>query len=102
MEDYRVTTDEPAPSKAELLEALHAGRDEVVALVRGLPPERLEHGRHENGWNGRQILAHIASIEWSYPRLIEVAKAAKGLGPDREFRAGLDIVMAGLAAQRPK
>ena len=32
-----------------------------------------------------------------YPRLIEIAKAAKGLGPDREFRAGLDIVMAGLA-----
>ena len=35
-----------------------------------------------------------------YPRLIEIAKAAKGLGPDREFRAGLDIVMAGLAARR--
>jgi AcrR family transcriptional regulator len=33
-----------------------------------------------------------------YPRLIEIAKAARGLGPDREFRAGLDIVMAGLAA----
>ena len=35
-----------------------------------------------------------------YPRLIEIAKAARGLGPDREFRAGLDIVMAGLAAGR--
>ena len=35
-----------------------------------------------------------------YPRLIEIAKAAKGLGPDREFRAGLDIVMTGLAARR--
>ncbi len=33
-----------------------------------------------------------------YPRLIEIAKAARGLGPDREFRAGLDIVMAGLTA----
>ena len=74
MEDYRVTTDEPAPSKAELLQALRASRDEVVALVLGLPPERLEEGRYENGWNGRQILAHIASIEWSYPRLIEVAR----------------------------
>jgi len=74
MEDDRVTTNEPAPSKAELLQALRASRDEVVALVRGLPPERLEEGRYENGWNGRQILAHIASIEWSYPRLIEVAR----------------------------
>ena len=35
-----------------------------------------------------------------YPRLIEIAKAARGLGPDREFRAGLDIVMAGLLAGR--
>jgi AcrR family transcriptional regulator len=35
-----------------------------------------------------------------YPRLIEIARAARGLGPDREFRAGLDIVMAGLSAGR--
>ena len=35
----------------------------------------------------------------SYPRLIEIAKAATRLGPDRELRAGLDIVMAGLAAR---
>lgn len=33
-----------------------------------------------------------------FPRLIEIARAATRLGPDREFRAGLDIVMAGLAA----
>lgn len=34
-----------------------------------------------------------------FPRLIEIAKAATRIGPDREFRAGLDIVMAGLAAR---
>ena len=34
-----------------------------------------------------------------YPRLIEIAKAATRLGADREFRAGLDIVMAGLEAR---
>lgn len=33
-----------------------------------------------------------------YPRLIEIARAAARLGPEREFRAGLDIVMAGLSA----
>jgi AcrR family transcriptional regulator len=32
-----------------------------------------------------------------FPRLIEIAAAAAKLGADREFRAGLDIVMAGLA-----
>jgi AcrR family transcriptional regulator len=34
-----------------------------------------------------------------FPRLIEIAKAATRLGPDREFRAGLDIVMAGLSTR---
>lgn len=32
-----------------------------------------------------------------FPHLIEIAGAAAKLGADREFRAGLDIVMAGLA-----
>ena len=42
---------------------------------------RLEEGRYENGWNGRQILAHIASIEWSYPRLIDIARDAASPPP---------------------
>jgi hypothetical protein len=70
----------PVPSKQELLDALRASLDEVLAIVRALPPARLEEGRYENGWNGRQILAHIASIEWSYPRLIDIARSA---GPDQ-------------------
>lgn len=76
MADYHETTGMPTPSKSDLLHALRSSRDEVIALVRSLPPERLEEGRYENGWNGRQILAHIASIEWSYPRLIEIARTA--------------------------
>lgn len=87
MADYRVTADGPPPTKAELLEALHTSRDEVIALVRSLPPERLEEGRYEGGWNGRQILAHIASIEWTYPRLIEVVRTppapSEGAPPTR-------------------
>lgn len=63
-------------TKAALLEALRTSRDEVLGIVRALPPQRLEEGRYENGWNGRQILAHIASIEWSYPRLIDIARDA--------------------------
>ena len=69
-------TEERVPSKTELLEALRASRDDVLRSVRALPPERLEEGRYENGWNGRQILAHLASIEWTYPRLIDIARAA--------------------------
>jgi uncharacterized damage-inducible protein DinB len=68
-------TDTWVPSKTELLDALQASRDEILEIVRALPPERLEDGRYENGWNGRQILAHLASIEWTYPRLIDIARA---------------------------
>jgi hypothetical protein len=69
------------PSKAELLDALRASRDEVLGIVRGVPPDRLERGGYENGWNGRQILAHIASIEWTYPRLIDIAQSAPAGDP---------------------
>ena len=86
-------TDERTPSKAELLDALRASRDEVLATVRALPPQRLEEGRYENGWNGRQILAHVASIEWTYPRLLEIARGAPTNAPatsppTREMRGG--------------
>ena len=93
MADYRAASAEPPPSKAELLEALAASRDEVVALVRALPAERLEEGRYENGWNGRQILAHIASIEWTYPRLIDIARmppAEEATPPTRAMKGGND------------
>jgi uncharacterized damage-inducible protein DinB len=63
-------------TKRGLLDELRTSRDEVLRIVRALPAERLEEGRYENGWNGRQILAHIASIEWSYPRLIDIARDA--------------------------
>src|SRR5262245_42145816 len=92
--DGRVST---TRSKGELLEALRASRDEVLAIVRALPPERLEEGRYENGWNGRQILAHIASIEWTYPRLLDIARdapasaeATAGEVPTRTMRGGND------------
>ena len=62
------------PSKGELLEALRMNKQEAVAKLRALPPEAFEQGRYENGWNGRQILAHIASIEWTYPRLLDIAR----------------------------
>ena len=71
-------TAQPAPpAKQELLHALRSSGDEVVAKVRALAPEQLEEGRYENGWNARQILAHVASIEWTYPRLIDIAKDAE-------------------------
>jgi len=98
-----------ATSRAELLEALRASRDEVVAIVNAMSPNRLEEGRYENGWNGRQILAHIASIEWTYPRLIDIARDAPmpaaaepptGEPPTRAMRGGNDAYNERQVARR--
>src|SRR2546425_10673563 len=96
--EERAMTDGQVPTRTELLEALRASGEEVIETVRALPPERLEEGRYENGWNGRQILAHVASIEWTYPRLIDIARqtgetdaAARDGGlPTRAMRGGVD------------
>ena len=99
---------EQAPTKAALLDALRASRDEVVSIVRGLSPAQLEEGRYESGWNGRQILAHLASIEWTYPRLIDIARAepapetapARGEPPTRTMRGGNDAYNERQVAKR--
>jgi hypothetical protein len=71
----------PTMTKLELIAALTAARDEALATLRGVPAETYELGRYENGWNGREILAHVASIEWTYPKLIEVAQQAPADAP---------------------
>lgn len=59
-------------TKAELLAALEASRDEIVA---GLDDLDLSTGVYEGGWNGHQLLAHIASMEWTYPRVLDLPAA---------------------------
>ena len=68
-------------TKQELLDKLRTSGDDIVSKLRAMPSESFEQGRYESGWNGRQILAHIASIEWTYPRLIEVAREAQSPKP---------------------
>ena len=61
-------------TKAELLAALEESRDEVVTGLEGLD---LSAGVYEGGWNGRQLLAHVASMEWTYPRILELPAATE-------------------------
>ncbi|MDP9236104.1 MAG: maleylpyruvate isomerase N-terminal domain-containing protein [Chloroflexota bacterium] len=61
-------------TKTELLAALRSSADDAVLALRALPESAFDAGRYENGWNAKQILAHIASIEWTYPRLLDLGK----------------------------
>src|SRR4051812_12456597 len=65
-----------APTKQQLIAALRENGAAAVAKLRAAPASAFEAGRYENGWNGKQILAHVASIEWTYRKLIDVAKQA--------------------------
>lgn len=69
-----MTTELQSDSKDALLVSLRESGRDVLERLRALPPESFEDGRYENGWNGRQILAHVAGIEWTYPRLIDIAR----------------------------
>lgn len=60
--------------KAELVSELKKSHAEVIRGIEGLD---LSTGVYEGGWNGRQLLAHLASMEWTYPRLLELPAATE-------------------------
>lgn len=82
-------------TKSDLIAALKASGEEVLRDISGMTGEEFEAGRYENGWNAREILAHMASIEWTYPRLIELAKnpppakEPSGGPPTKSARGGI-------------
>jgi hypothetical protein len=62
------------PTKQELIAALRASGDEALAALRAVSPEALARVCYAGGWTGREIVAHLAAIEWTYPRLIDLAR----------------------------
>lgn len=63
-------------NKDEVIEALESDTAAVRYAVAGRRPDDWDAGVYENGWNARQLLAHLAAIEWTYPKLIERARQA--------------------------
>lgn len=88
-------------SEAELLVAFRT----VSGFVMGLAQAQLAGPLSPDGEAAGEIHQDVARAQAlppdRFPRLIEIAKAAAHLGADREFRAGLDIVMAGLDRPTP-
>jgi hypothetical protein len=62
-----------ASSKQQLISDLKTNGEEAIARLKAAPADRFQVGVYENGWNGKEILAHMASIEWTYSRLIDLA-----------------------------
>ncbi|HVC30421.1 MAG TPA: DinB family protein [Steroidobacteraceae bacterium] len=85
-------------TKQELLEALRSSEEQLRTVLAPLPQRDYETGRYENGWNGHQILAHIASIEWTYPRLIETARQAAASHAPQESPAPAPSAQGGIDA----
>lgn len=86
-------------TKERLLDGLRQSGADALAKLSAIPPARFEEGAYENGWNARQVLAHIAAIEWTYPRLLDVAregdkpreeKKADAAPPQRIATGGID------------
>src|SRR5919204_1719296 len=73
-------------SKQELLDNMRASRREFAAAVRSVPAERWPEGRYEEGWTAKDILAHLASIEWTYPKLLLLAAQPTTEDRDAEKR----------------
>jgi uncharacterized damage-inducible protein DinB len=76
------------PTKKELINALRESGDDLIKKVSKLDDGAFEQGRYENGWNAKQILAHVASIEWTYKKLVENAKQPRSAArPNAEREA---------------
>ena len=78
-------------TREQLLAALRADAARLPEVVGAIGDTELERGVYENGWNAQQLLAHLAAIEWTYPRLIERAQAAQGAGLSEGSGGGFDM-----------
>ncbi len=87
----------------ELVETLRIHGVGVIATLNALPSN--VGARDGAGpWGPHELVAHIASMEWTYPRLIEVADTARDASSDdrprRGFRDGNDAYNARQLALR--
>ena len=76
-------------TRDELLAALRDDAARLPQVVADIGSDDLERGVYENGWSARQLLAHLAAIEWTYPRLIEQARSPAEAAPNQFSRGQL-------------
>jgi hypothetical protein len=90
-------------TKDQLLDALRTTGRDAVERLRAMPESSFAEGRYESGWDGRGILAHIAAIEWTYARLLDLAQdAPDASGPQPEVRRTTSEESPNLPSRPPR
>jgi len=87
--------------KERIIERLRATGDDAVRRLRALPEASFSAGRYESGWNAKQILAHIASIEWTYARLVGLAQQSTADAPTATEASGASREQPAAVPQGP-
>lgn len=64
-------------NRDELIEQLREAGVEGLAAMLAVPEARLGTPGYENGWTVRQIMAHVASSEFTYRRLPDLARGRR-------------------------
>lgn len=70
-------TQQQIVSRDQLISGLRASEQQLVDALASIDAANLETGCYENGWNARQVLAHVASIEWTYAKVLDLAKSGE-------------------------
>ncbi len=78
-------------TRNDLLAALRDDAARLPQVVAAIGADHLERGVYENGWSARQLLAHLAAIEWTYPRLIEQARSPAEPRPTSSASASFNM-----------
>lgn len=60
-------------TKEQLIEGLRASEQQLIDSLDSVDAADLESGCYENGWNAREVLAHVASMEWTYSKILDLA-----------------------------
>jgi uncharacterized protein (TIGR03083 family) len=60
-------------SKEQLIEGLRTSEQQLIESLDSVAAADLESGCYENGWNAREVLAHVASMEWTYAKILDIA-----------------------------
>lgn len=80
----------------QLVAALRESGVAALAAMAAVPAAGLEAPGYENGWSVRQIMAHVASMEFTYRRLPDLARGSN----DAEGTSGGRFDMDGYNARQ--